>query len=165
MYGGVPEASRPAPATAPAPASPAPALPAPALPAPASPTPALPAPALPAPALPAPVVSPRAHAASLSSSPRAPEHDRSLGAERALLDQARAALARRDGAAAARVLGQHARRFPAARLAEEREVMWIQALALAGDHAQARARGERFRRDHARSAFAPVVDEVLRTIP
>ena len=49
------------------------------------------------------------------------------------------------------------RRFPSGHLAEEREVLWIQALA-AGDADAARVRADAFRRAYPRSIFRPAVD-------
>jgi len=91
----------------------------------------------------------------------APDHgnDGSLAAERALVETARAALARADGPAALAVLARHTREFPNGTFVEEREALAVQALAQTGDVAGAKARGERFRRRYPRSLFLPVVEE------
>src|SRR6185369_14989622 len=69
-----------------------------------------------------------------------------LTAENVPIAAALAALARGAPAEAIAALEQHARRFPAGQLEEEREALWIQALAAAGEAASARERAERFRR-------------------
>ncbi|HWL88075.1 MAG TPA: hypothetical protein VNO21_19870 [Polyangiaceae bacterium] len=86
----------------------------------------------------------------------------SLAAERALVETARAALARTDAAAALAVLARHAREFPNGTLAEEREALAVQALAKAGDVAKAKVRAQRFRERYPRSLFLPVVEEATR---
>jgi hypothetical protein len=87
--------------------------------------------------------------------------DVDLAAERAILDTARAAVARGQGAVALEALGQHARQFPRGRLGEEREVLTIQALSLSGRGDEARSRAARFRKAHPRSLMIRAVDAVL----
>jgi hypothetical protein len=67
-----------------------------------------------------------------------------LGDRAALVDRARAALASGDAATAARLADEYDARFPSGVLAQESTVMRIQALAMRGDLASARALGERF---------------------
>lgn len=97
------------------------------------------------------------------------EHDRELARERALLETARTALARKppDPAEAAdaperpdaiTLLLQHARQFPDGRLAEERESLLIQALAAAGRTSEARSRAARFRTRFSHSLLLPAVE-------
>jgi outer membrane protein assembly factor BamD (BamD/ComL family) len=76
-----------------------------------------------------------------------------------MLSVARTALARGQYAFALEALEHHASRYPDGRLAEEREVLAIQALVGAGRRDEARARAERFRRQHPHSLFAPVAAE------
>lgn len=95
------------------------------------------------------------------SADAAPGRDVDLAAERALLDTARAAVARGQGAAALEALGQHAKQFPRGRLGEEREVLTIQALSLSGRGDEARSRAERFRKSHPRSLMIRAVDAIL----
>lgn len=81
--------------------------------------------------------------------------------ERALVDTARTALARGRSGDALSATEEHARRFPRAQLAEEREALAVQALALAGDRAGALARAARFRRAYPNSIFRSAVDRAV----
>lgn len=80
-----------------------------------------------------------------------------LEAERALLDVARTALGRGDGANALTACEGHARRFPRGALGEEREAIAVQALVLEQRGEDARLRAERFRRAYPRSILLPAV--------
>jgi hypothetical protein len=80
-----------------------------------------------------------------------------LAAERALLDVARTALGRGDGANALAACDDHARKFPRGALAEEREAIAVQALVLEHHGEDARTRAERFRKTHPRSILLPAV--------
>jgi hypothetical protein len=111
---------------------------------------------------PEPVASEPNRAAAPSSSAA---RDLDLAREHALLERARAAVAAGQGSAALASLEQHARSFPRGRLGQEREVLTIQALMQTGRHADARARGERFRRQFPKSMLLPVVDAALGTNP
>ncbi|HXU02581.1 MAG TPA: hypothetical protein VN903_16565 [Polyangia bacterium] len=93
------------------------------------------------------------------------ERDRNLAAERALIEQARTALAREQGAAALAVLERHARDFPQGALEEERESLQVQALVGVERFDQARKAAARFHRRFPRSIFGAVVDEALKSIP
>lgn len=133
----------------------------------------LPAPTLPS--VPAPAIqgseSRPAGARMIERSPSQPtepaeedEHDTELARERALIETARTALARKqpDGI---ELLLRHERQFPLGRLAEERESLLVQALLQAGREEEARTRGERFRARWPKSLLLPVVDAALRSIP
>ncbi|WP_394822189.1 outer membrane protein assembly factor BamD [Pendulispora albinea] len=87
--------------------------------------------------------------------------DGALAAERALVETARAALARADANAALTTLQRHARQFPNGVLAEEREALAVQALAKTGDAAAAKSRGERFLQRFPRSLFVPIVEDAM----
>jgi hypothetical protein len=97
------------------------------------------------------------------SETKSAETDEELRAERALIDTARSAIQRGDGAAALDAVTQHAKRFPKGQLAEEREVLAIEALASAGRVQEAADRAGRFRLRYPESVLLPVVDEALRT--
>lgn len=81
----------------------------------------------------------------------------SLGEEQRLLDTARAAVARQAYSAALSTLGEHATRFPRGRLAEERELLYVQALAGSGSTAAASERAKAFERQFPGSIFLPAV--------
>jgi outer membrane protein assembly factor BamD (BamD/ComL family) len=82
-----------------------------------------------------------------------------------LIEIARTALTRGriDGALA--TLHRHARQYPKGQFGEERDSLLVQALVAKGDHAQARERAARFRRQHPSSLFLPAVDQALQSIP
>jgi hypothetical protein len=82
-----------------------------------------------------------------------------LAAERTVLDRARSALLRRDGAAALTALRSHQRSFPRGQLLEERESMRVQALALVRDADTVSAAAERFKHRFPRSMFLPAVEQ------
>lgn len=88
-----------------------------------------------------------------------------LAHERALLDAAHTALLRRDARLALETLAKHASRHPNGQLAEERDVLRIQALALAGRDREARAASGEFRRRYPSSVLLPTVDAALRSAP
>lgn len=81
--------------------------------------------------------------------------DVSLSAERALLEVARAAMAKGDLTATFAALGKHERDFANGRLAEEREALFIQALHAAGREAEAASRTERFNTQFPESLLQP----------
>lgn len=81
--------------------------------------------------------------------------DVSLSAERALLEVARAAMAKGDLPATFTALEKHQRDFANGRLAEEREALFIQALHAAGREAEAASRTERFNQQFPDSLLAP----------
>lgn len=77
------------------------------------------------------------------------------------MDTARTALARGRAVDALAAADEHTRRFPRGRLAEEREALAIQALALSGERAGALARAARFRRAYPNSIFGSAVDRAV----
>jgi outer membrane protein assembly factor BamD (BamD/ComL family) len=91
--------------------------------------------------------------------------DLDLDAERAIVADARGALARGDADAALATLGRHERQFVAGRLSEERESLLVAALVRAGRQNEARVRAARFRALWPSSMYLPVVEEALRSIP
>jgi hypothetical protein len=82
-------------------------------------------------------------------------------AERTDLDVARAALARGRADACLAALAEHRRTYGEGSFAEERESLWIQALAAAGRLDEARARLAKFRARYPGSLFAPALDKAL----
>jgi hypothetical protein len=85
-----------------------------------------------------------------------------LAKERALVDRARAAIARGRPGDAQEAVDEHARDFPNGQLAEEREALAVQALAQAGRMREAAERAAAFRKRWPNSVLTPVVDEALR---
>jgi hypothetical protein len=102
---------------------------------------------------------------STAAQPRPPTSDeldaRGLSAERALLDAARIALARGEGAEALDAAERHAKEFPRGRLSEEREALAIRALAMIQRTDEARSREERFRARFPNSLMLPGLEAVL----
>jgi hypothetical protein len=107
------------------------------------------------PVLPAPV----AHAEDVAP-PAPPE---TLGAERALLDDARSAIAQGRLKEAQGLLERHAQAFPVGQLSEEREALRIRLLVKQGRAAEAFWLGARFRKEHPHSIQQPGIDEALRS--
>lgn len=91
--------------------------------------------------------------------------DDTLVKERAILDVARTALGRGDGASAIDAVERHAREFPRGQMSEEREAIGVQALAKLGRHEAAATRGAAFRQRYPNSVLAPVIDAALATNP
>ncbi len=108
-------------------------------------------------AAPAVISTPSARPASALASAR-PDSAGTLEAERALLDIARTALGRGDGANALRATDEHGRKFPRGILAEEREAMSIQALRLLHRDDEAEARLARFRGRFPSSLIRPALE-------
>jgi hypothetical protein len=115
----------------------------------------------------APAVLPTASAITIPARPSSPPpstrasaelRGNPLEAERALLDGARAALGRGDGAEALRAAEEHARRFSHGVLTEEREAMSIQALRLLHRDEEATARLDRFRVRFPASLIRPALE-------
>jgi outer membrane protein assembly factor BamD (BamD/ComL family) len=109
--------------------------------------------------LPSPV--PPGTSSSPTFTPTAPSGISDTNEERALVDRARTALARGLASDALAAIDQHTKRFPRGRLAEEREALAVQALALSGDKNAAGARAARFRRSFPSSIFASAVDQAV----
>lgn len=120
--------------------------------------------ATPMPVVAKPASSSRAPASELRPSAE-PARDGDLAAETRLVDTARAALAHGDFAAALAAATTHERRFPAGRLAEEREAILIQALAGARRGDDARARADAFRARYPSSFFLPLVERAVSSPP
>jgi hypothetical protein len=119
-----------------------------------APTPTLP----PAPAL-APAFAP---APALTPAPApAPQ----LDAERALLDDARAALTRGEATRSLEDLTRHEKTYPTPMLGEERDALRVEALVKAGRYEEARARADAFRKSAPKSLFLSAVDAAIASIP
>jgi hypothetical protein len=88
-----------------------------------------------------------------------------LAAERRLLDEARQALSRGDGAEALRVVAVHRRRFPRGQLVEERQALQILGLVRAGRNTEARDAGLRFGERYPGSIMLAVVKDALSKLP
>jgi TolA-binding protein len=120
------------------------------------------------PATPAATEAPAATALASATAPAPPRASSTTGdltRERELLDVARAALERgrpKDAVAAAK---QHAQKWPHGYLAEEREVVLIQALVADGDVREAQDRAAQFHRSFPRSMLGPAVDSAIRGSP
>jgi hypothetical protein len=80
-----------------------------------------------------------------------------LSEERKILDDARAAFGRGDPEGAIAKARAHERRFPRGALSEEREALWVQALAQAGKGDEARARAAKFEQNYPDSMLLPSV--------
>jgi hypothetical protein len=87
-----------------------------------------------------------------------------LEQERAQLDLARTRLAAGDGVGALAAVAAHERSFAHPQLAEEREAIAVQALALQHQDAEARKRAQRFHATWPNSLFAPVVDAAIASL-
>jgi Outer membrane lipoprotein len=83
----------------------------------------------------------------------------SLRAERLLVETASAALTRGDYASAIASLRKHARTFPHGELAQEREVLLVQALKASGDDAAAQQRAKDFKQKFPGSLQQGTVDK------
>jgi hypothetical protein len=106
---------------------------------------------------------PLAHA-SVRAAPSASSTS-SLSDERALLDRVRSELAENDPANALNLVDEHTRRFPKAQLAEEREVLAVQALVALGRYDEARTRAAKLRAASPNSLLLPAIDATLGSIP
>jgi hypothetical protein len=84
-----------------------------------------------------------------------------LAEERAILDVARTALGRNDGAHAMEAVERHARLYSRGQMAEEREAIAVQALVKLGRKEEAAARGARFRARYPNSVLMGVIDVAL----
>lgn len=85
--------------------------------------------------------------------------DEQLALERSYVEQARAAMARRDVDAAMEALSQHERRFPNGQLTEERLALKVMALASAGRSIEAKNVAVEFRRRFPAGLFRAAVDD------
>jgi hypothetical protein len=109
------------------------------------------------------VVAPRpAEAPTESASDSAITVQTTLAEERSLVSLAREAIARRDGLSAIEALTAHERTFRYGKLAEERDALFVQALALSGRDSDARRRARDFEQRYPRSVFRPRIEAILR---
>jgi hypothetical protein len=106
----------------------------------------------------APAPAPSASTAPRAASTASVGVQSGLAAERALLDVARGAIERQDGAAALAATREHERRFPSGMLVQEREAMAVRALVLLGRRDEARARTDRFRARFPGSVLMPALE-------
>jgi hypothetical protein len=104
------------------------------------------------------VTEPLAAKAPVRAHDRTPE---TLSLELSALEQARAALGRRDYGAALRLLDDYARRFPKRRLDSEATVLRIETLAARGDRAAAVRLGNQFLATHANGPYARRVKSLI----
>jgi hypothetical protein len=88
-----------------------------------------------------------------------------LEGERVLLDGARVALGRGDGAQAISIADAHAKRYPHGILAEEREAIAIQALLLVTRYDEARRREKEFEQEYPHSMLLQAVRASVLSIP
>lgn len=91
--------------------------------------------------------------------------DDALSRERALLDEARTALAQRHADRVLVLAEEHARTFRFGRLVQEREALAIQALVVNDQLDEARRRAALFRRLYPSSLLSPVVDNAVGVTP
>jgi hypothetical protein len=119
---------------------------------------ASPAPLVPEPAPPMPVA--RERPGPAPSSPKASSSNAAdpVTDERKILDEARGAVEREDGAGALAATDAHARRYPRGVLVQEREAIAVRALVLLGRTDEARARVERFRERFPDSLLLPALE-------
>ena len=109
---------------------------------------------------------PSASAAPTSSAGASPPKGTdSLAAERALLDPARTALGRSDGASALGAVRKHESQFASGKLAEEREAIAVQALVISHRMDEARARAAEFQQRYPGSVLGPSVTAALESAP
>ncbi len=125
----------------------------------------VPAPAPESPLANTPPISPTT--AATTTAPAAPivaaaaPSSRALSREHALIDAARAALSRGDPGGAIGSLSEHAKLWPHGALVEEREALWIKALAKEGRKSDATDRAARFRKSFPNSILLPVVESAI----
>jgi ElaB/YqjD/DUF883 family membrane-anchored ribosome-binding protein len=113
--------------------------------------------------VPVPAASP-APAPSHASAPPA-TGGQELAAESAILDIARAAIARGEADHALTAVERHRASFPHGVLSEERDALTVKALVLAGMGAEARAQAAKFRAAYPDSLFLPALESALKSIP
>ncbi len=86
-----------------------------------------------------------------------------LARERAIIDVARAAIARGRASSALSAIDRHAADFPRGQLTEEREGLRIIALVQAGRREEAQSRANQFRTRYPRSLLHSAIESALRT--
>jgi hypothetical protein len=99
-------------------------------------------------------LAPRVATVTSAARPPVASAEDDLAAEAAVLEEAREAVARRDGAAAVVALNEHARRFPRPALADEAFVLRAEALAAQGEGARLRALAAPWLANHPTSPYA-----------
>jgi hypothetical protein len=103
--------------------------------------------------------------ATIAAAPgSAQRHGPDLAKERAMLDIARTALGRSDGASALAAAQSHQASFPRGALREESEAIEVQALVLVHD-GRAPARGRQFISKYPKSLYRPAVEAALQGAP
>jgi hypothetical protein len=112
----------------------------------------------PPPVPPAPAANPPATTATVSAPPSRASQ---LSAERLVLDEARAAIAQGDPGRALDRLERHRRTFSSPILGEERDAMWVEALAKAGRHDEAASKAATFHKHWPESLFTSAVDDAV----
>jgi hypothetical protein len=100
-------------------------------------------------------------AAPPSAVPR-PSPEETYAQELALLQRARASLAKGEGAMALSAIAEHQRRFPGGRLREEREALRVKALMSLGRGDEARRAAERFKTEFPRSVLSPSIEQTAK---
>ncbi len=99
-------------------------------------------------------------APTISTGSKGEEAD--LTRERALLEAARTALVRRDATTSLTMLRKHVATYEHGRLAEERDALIVQALAIGGRPAEAKASAASFEKRYPQSLFLPSVRAAIR---
>jgi len=100
-----------------------------------------------------------------ASSSRRTARDDGYDVELRVLEPARSAMARGELATALAAIAEHKRRFPAGKLAEEREALRIKALLGLGHEDMARAAAAEFRNTFPTSVLLPRVEEMVDAAP
>ena len=142
---------------------------------PAAPAPVAPAPAalasapttsdLPSASGPEPSTLPASKPVALAAPGASVDRSASLAEQQALLDVARQEFAQSDYAQTLKTLALHSARFSKSVLAEEREALWIKALAASDRLPDARARAARFRALYPQSLLLPSIIDSVGAIP
>jgi len=97
----------------------------------------------------------------MARTPHSTRVQESYAAELDLLQRAQAANAGRRFSSALALLGEHGRRFPHGRLAEEREALRVRALVASGRSQEARSAAAAFTQRFPRSVLLPRLQETL----
>lgn len=96
-----------------------------------------------------------------SAAPR-PSPEETYAQELALLQRARASLAKGDATAALAAIAEHQRRFSGGRLREEREALRVKALTSLGRSDEARRAAERFKTEFPRSVLSSSIEQTAK---
>lgn len=125
--------------------------------------PAPPAPKSAEPSEPVRVSPPKPVSSSAPSTAAArPSPEETYAQELALLQRARASLAKGDATAALVAIAEHQRRFSAGRLREEREALRVKALTSLGRSDEARRAAERFKTEFPRSVLSSSIEQTAK---